>query len=521
MTWLSNVRVRTKLAILVTTGVVGVGVGLVVNISSQTAAADRAAELVRSAALTRTALEADMAHDAIRGDILRAVVAGTGSGEIAADLAAHTEIMRSHLAELSGADVPTSVSAAATAVRPVVDDYLRIAQQTLDNAAQARDGASLNDFNAAFAAVETQLPAVSDALDRYGSEVDASVRAEQRQARTVGIAVWTLSTILLVTLGALVTASVVRPLRRVSGVLGGLAKGDLTRTAEVTSRDEIGTMAGLLDTAIGTMRETVAELTASADLVAATAQQAAHASERIAGSAGRTFERAVEAAATTRTVGASVTDAANGNAEIGVSINEIARNTTDAAQVATGAVAIAATTDTIMEQLGTASAEIGDVVRLISRIADQTNLLALNATIEAARAGEAGKGFAVVASEVKDLAQETGRATQDITRQVATIQAGAANAAGAIGEITAVIGQISEFQTMIASTVAQQSATTGHLSQTMAAAVGQSTAIGETITTIAAASEQTSTDAADSLRAARHLAQTAVELRQLAGRFTA
>jgi hypothetical protein len=151
--------------------------------------------------------------------------------------------------------------------------------------------------------------------------------------------------------------------------------------------------------------------------------------------------------------------------EMSASVKEIAKNASEAARVATHAVEAAATANAIMTKLGESSLEISNVVKLITSVAEQTNLLALNATIEAARAGEAGKGFAVVANEVKELAKQTGQATEEITNRIAGIQHDSQAAIEAIGKISTVVNQIYDLQNATAGAVEEQATTTNDITR--------------------------------------------------------
>jgi methyl-accepting chemotaxis protein len=201
------------------------------------------------------------------------------------------------------------------------------------------------------------------------------------------------------------------------------------------------------------------------------------------------------------------------------SISEIARNATDAAQVAGQAVNSAEGAGTTMSALGRSSEEIGNVIKVITSIAEQTNLLALNATIEAARAGEAGKGFAVVASEVKDLAQETAKATDEIGQRIVGIQGDIGNAVSAITDISAVIARIDQFQTTIAAAVEQQTATTQEIGRNIAEAATGAADIARNISGVATAAETTTEGVTQSQVATAEVARMSTELQQLASQF--
>lgn len=203
--------------------------------------------------------------------------------------------------------------------------------------------------------------------------------------------------------------------------------------------------------------------------------------------------------------------------EMTASIREIAKNAHEAAKVATSAVRSAEMTNNTMSKLGESSAEIGQVVKVITSIAQQTNLLALNATIEAARAGEAGKGFAVVANEVKELAKETARATEDISRKIELIQGNTKEAIDTISQIGGVIAQINDISNTIASAVEEQSATTNEIARNVAEAVLGSSQVTENIASVATAAKNTTSGAAGTQRAAQDLARMAAGLQQLVG----
>jgi methyl-accepting chemotaxis protein len=362
----------------------------------------------------------------------------------------------------------------------------------------------------------TNLDAAEDA---DASASAASARSDARSSRILAITLLVVGLTLALALGYLVARGIVRSLSRVRQICDALAQGDLTRTAGLTSRDEPGQMAQSLDTAVGRLRETVATISGSATSLAGAAEQMSGVAIQIAASAEETSAQAQTVSAAAEQISRSVETVSSGSEEMGASIREISQNATEAAQVAGEAVGLAASTSTTMSKLGDSSAEIGNVIKVITAIAEQTNLLALNATIEAARAGEAGKGFAVVASEVKDLAQETARATEDISRRVETIQADTGGAVTAIEEISRVIARISDFQTTIASAVEEQTATTSEMNRSVSEAASGTGEIAENITGVAEAARSTSQGVTQSQQATAELNRMSAELSQLVSGF--
>ncbi|GIE78430.1 methyl-accepting chemotaxis protein [Actinoplanes philippinensis] len=344
---------------------------------------------------------------------------------------------------------------------------------------------------------------------------------DHTMTRTRTLVIVALSTALLLCVGCALVVSrlIIVPLRRVSGVLDRVAAGDLTGDVDVYQRDELGHMAGSLRAATGSLRQTVADLTAHSESLAREAGSLATTSRQSSASAEEGARQASTVADSAATMSHNIQTVAAGSEEMGASIREISESATQAVQVANRAVEVTANTSAVMAKLGESSAQIGDVIKTITAIAEQTNLLALNATIEAARAGELGKGFAVVASEVKELAQETARATEDIGRRVTTIQADTAGAVAAIEEISEIIARINEFQTTIASAVEEQTVTTNEMSRNVSEAAQAGSRVAETITGVAHSVQLTTVGVTEADRAATQLAGMSTDLRQIVERF--
>lgn len=449
-----------------------------------------------TALLQDTAAQATAADDALQAD-LAAAAALASTPELQQDVEAleaavvgFREFGEQVAAALAAGDVETAARV-----------------QTVDNADVSNEVMLRLDE-----ATENAKAAAAESLDR--------VRAEQARVMLFAVGAGVLIVALLVGIYLVLVRAVIRPLRGVAGVLSAVADGDLTRTVEVRSGDEVGQMAAALNRAVASVRRTVADVVEAADGLAKNADTTRSVARQFAVGAEGAASRAGEVAEASQEVLTGVHTVAAGADQMAASIQEIATSTHQAAQVAGSAVETVRRSSRIMTGLGDSSREVGDVVKVITSIAAQTNLLALNATIEAARAGAAGRGFAVVANEVKDLAQETARATEDIARRISAIQEDANATVVAIGEVETVIGQISGYTTMIAAAVEEQSSTTAEMGRSVTAAAQATGEIHEGITAVAHAVAGTAEAVAATEQSAGEVARMSAELRATVGGFT-
>jgi methyl-accepting chemotaxis protein len=348
-----------------------------------------------------------------------------------------------------------------------------------------------------------------DLQDAEVKETRATQAATFARMRATILGTGALCVGLAVVFGFVTARSITRPLHKAVAMLDVVARGDLSQGigADLAARgDEVGELAKAVERMAGNLRGVLGNVQASVGRLnessAVLSTAATEVSGQAAAAAGRasTVSRAAEAmsresqsmASSIEQSAANLASVATATEEMSATVADIASNSEKARLISADATQQADELTRLIQELGTAAQEVGKVTETINAISAQTNLLALNATIEAARAGAAGKGFAVVANEVKELAQQTATATEDIKRRIAGIQTSTKSAVDDIDKIGRVIRSVGDIVSTIATAIEEQATATKDIASNIAEAstgirhaTGQATTSNDSVRGIA------------------------------------
>ena len=432
----------------------------------------------------------------------------------------------------------------------LLDDYRQALTKLVDNAKEIDElVAEMADSAAAIVKGAGAMKAdlLSD-QQRLEAESDATIGETERLILTLAAGGFLLGAALALVLGR----GISRPMSEMCKAMRELAGGNFDVVLPgLGRRDELGEMAGAVEefkmqAIVKAERDAEAqdnqnkaaaaarraELIRFADQfeaavgaivsnVSASAVQLEQAAGTLTRTAETTQSLSSQVAGTSEEASSSMQSVATATEELSASVDEIGRRVRDSNKIAEAAVLQAQQTDGRIGKLSRAAQEIGDVVKLITAIAEQTNLLALNATIEAARAGDAGRGFAVVASEVKSLANQTAKATDEISTHIAGMQGATQESVAAIKEIGGTIGQISSIAAEIAGAVEQQSSATQEIARSVQSVAQGTQEAAANIMQVNRGATETGSASEEVLNSAKTLSSESTRLREELDRFMA
>jgi methyl-accepting chemotaxis protein len=455
----------------------------------------------------RNHIQASVFLDWSRTDVSKMLTTtGDSQNSAAAELANHLQLFQQRLGSAQSFAEDADIRATLGKESDLASQYVSSATKISDLRAKPSDAMSMiAQFLSGYQDLRNMMDATNDQLQSRSKQDEARANSVVVRSRGTIVVFCVASSVLLLVIAFATARQINRRLGNIVGNLKHLADGDLTHQTLDDRRDELGEMAHWFNHSLEKLRGTIQHVGSSARSMAAAVEQLNDVSQQMSATSEETSSQASIVASTTDQVTQNLQSVASSTEEMSSSAKQIAQSVARAAEVAGVAVKMAENTNQTVGKLGDSSAEIGNMVKVIMSIARQTNLLALNATIEAARAGDAGKGFAVVANEVKELANQTGRATEEISRKIQAVQVRTAESAEAIGKIGEIIVQINEIARNISAAIEEQNVTTTGIARNISEGARGSEEIAANISGVAQAARSASAGARNVQRAAEEL----------------
>ncbi|SNT49886.1 Methyl-accepting chemotaxis protein [Tardiphaga sp. OK246] len=461
----------------------------------------------------------------------------------------HVRIAEQQIGEMEKMQMPPTLSALFGTIRNNLKSYAAQFEKAAASL-QTADGIFNKSISPTVVKAIGKVETIKSDIQQVQSQTVAATSNRMSTTSMLQQIVAGVATVVGLAIAFLIARGIIGPLSGLTAGMKRLADGDFSVVLPGLARkDEVGDMARAVETfkvraeekaraeaeakltqdqqaAIQRRRDMIRLADDFEGAVGSIVENVSSASSQLEESAGGLTATAEQSRQLTAMVAAASDEAstnvqavASSTEEMSSSVNEISRQVQESANIANSAVAQARKTNDRVAELAKAAARIGDVVELINTIAGQTNLLALNATIEAARAGDAGRGFAVVASEVKALAEQTARATGDISHQISGIQAATEESVGAIKEIGDTIGRMSEIASTIASAVEQQGAATQEISRNVQQAAQGTMQVSSNILDVQRGASNTGSASSQVLSAAQSLSGESARLKREVGKF--
>lgn len=510
----------------------------------------QAQELLLVSTVTQRHMEGDMMHDAIRGDVLGAILAGgksdvEGVKQAASDLEDHYAKFKENLMSNKQESLPDNIRVLFDDALVALENYHGAAAATISrvNKGQYYEDA-LADFEEKFEAMEEENESISNEIETWARQDVQAMGELSAFAEKLVVALSLLAVLAAIFIPIYARIKLFKPQGEMIHVMRSMSEGDYDQDIRGSDRsDEIGNIAKALlvfkrngeermqlekeqkDAEIRAEKEKKQAMEDLANRfeskvqgiiqsVAAAATELYQTSESMSGMIDNASQKATSVSKASDETSQNIQTVAASTEQMSASVKEIAQQILRSTEAVNGAVTEMERADKTSQMLEEATKRIGEIVELIQGIAAQINLLALNATIESARAGDAGKGFAVVASEVKQLATQTSKATEEISGSIDNIRNVSEQVIHAMSTIKNAISGVNEISSSISSAVEEQTAVTNEISANMSRASCSTTLINDDIGQVRQAANDASSSATQTLSAARALSQQAESLSQ-------